>query len=173
MGPGAADIAEILPEIRAKLPGLELPPALGPEEARFRLFDAIANFLKSAAQERPLLLILDDLHWADRPSLLMLQFLERQLAGSRLLVVGCHRVVTLSRHHPLSEALAQLSRQPVFRRQLLEGLDYDDTGRFIEATVGIRPSVQFVEGLCHFPGAADHIPRLVHAWELNGRWNRP
>ena len=145
MGPGAADIAEVLPEIRERLPGLELPPALGPEEARFRLFDSIANFLKSAAQARPLMLIIDDLHWADRSSLLLLQFLARQLVGSRLLVVGCYRVLAPSRHHPLSVALAQLSRQPVFRRQLLQVLDYNDTRRFIEATAGIIPSVQFVE----------------------------
>jgi predicted ATPase len=117
MGVGAADIAEIIAEVREKLPGLEAPPALEPEQARFRLFDSIATFLKNAAQTQPLVLVLDDLHWADKPSLLLLQFLARQLAGSRLLLVGCYRDVELSRQHPLSEALAQLSREPVFQRQ--------------------------------------------------------
>jgi predicted ATPase len=119
MGVGAADIAEIIAEVREKLPGLEAPPALEPEQARFRLFDSIATFLKNAAQTQPLVLVLDDLHWADKPSLLLLQFLARQLAGSRLLLVGCYRDVELSRQHPLSEALAQLSREPVFQRQPL------------------------------------------------------
>ena len=61
MGRGAADIAEILPELRSKLPDLLTPPALEPEQARFRLFDSITNFLKAAAQSLPLVIALDDL----------------------------------------------------------------------------------------------------------------
>ena len=75
MGPGAANIAEIVPEVRQKLTDLEPPPTLEPEQARFRLFDCITTFLKTAAQTRPLMLVLDDLHWSDRPSLLLLQSL--------------------------------------------------------------------------------------------------
>jgi tetratricopeptide (TPR) repeat protein len=139
MGSGAADIAEIIPDVRERLPGLEPPLALEPEQARFRLFDSIATFLKNASLSRPLMLVLDDLHWADRPSLLLLQFLARQIEGSRLLVVGCYRDVEVSRQHPLSETLAQLSRLPLFQRKLLQGLSQEDTRRFIEATAGIRP----------------------------------
>ena len=83
MGPGAADIAEIVHEIRQQLPNLEHSPALEPEQTRFRLFDSITNFLKNAAASQPLMVVLDDLHWADKPSLLLLEFLTRQLAGSR------------------------------------------------------------------------------------------
>src|ERR671918_755950 len=139
MGPGAADIAEVVSEVRGKLPSLEPPPALQPEQARFRLFDSITTFLKNAAQSQPLMLVLDDLHWADKPSLLLLQFLVRQLIESRLLVVGCYRDMELSHQHPLSETLAQLSRLPLFQRKLLQGLSKEDTERFIEATAGIRP----------------------------------
>jgi eukaryotic-like serine/threonine-protein kinase len=59
---GAADIAEIIPEVREKLPGLKPPSALEPEQARFRLFDSITTFLKNASQSQPLVLVLDDLH---------------------------------------------------------------------------------------------------------------
>jgi DNA-binding CsgD family transcriptional regulator len=145
MGPGAADIAEVVSEVRGKLPNLEPPPALPPEQARFRLFDSITTFLKNAAQFQPLMLVLDDLHWADRPSLLLLQFLARQLTESPLLVVGCYRDLELSRQHPLSEALAQLSRLPVFQWELLLGMSQEDSGQFIEMTAGIRPSPQLVE----------------------------
>ncbi len=75
MGPGAADIAEIVPQVREKLTDLQPPPALEPEQARFRLFASITTFLKNAAQTRPLMLVLDDLHWGDRASLLLLEFL--------------------------------------------------------------------------------------------------
>jgi predicted ATPase len=148
MGPGAADIAEIVPEIREKLPGLEPPPALEPEQARFRLFDSITAFVKNAAQAQPLMLVLDDLHWADKSSLLLLPFLARELGGSRLLVVGCYRDVELSRQHPLSEALAQLSRESAgggFRRVLLRGLSQGDSEPFIQAMAGIQPPQRLVD----------------------------
>jgi DNA-binding CsgD family transcriptional regulator/tetratricopeptide (TPR) repeat protein len=145
MGLGAADIAEIISDVGEKLPGLEPPLALEPEKARFRLFDSITTFLKNTAQSQGLMLVLDDLHWADKASLFLLQFLARQLVESRLLVVGCYRDVELSRRHPLSETLAQLSRQPGFRRYMLPGLDREDTGRFIEATAGIGPPQKLVE----------------------------
>jgi DNA-binding CsgD family transcriptional regulator len=145
MGPGAADIAEVVSEARGKLPNLEPPPVLPPEQARFRLFDSITTFLKNAAQSQPLMLVLDDLHWADKPSLLLLQFLARQLTESHLLVVGCYRDLELSRQHPLLEGLAQLSRLPVFQRELLLGMSQEDSGQFIEMTAGIRPSPQLVE----------------------------
>ena len=122
MGPGAADIAEVLPQLRAKLPELEPPPTLEPEQARFRLFDSITTFLKNAVQSQPLMLVLDDLHWADKSSLLLLEFLARELGGSRLLLVGCYRDTEISRQHTLMETLARLSREPVFRRQMLRGL---------------------------------------------------
>ena len=63
MGPGAPNIAEIIPEVRRKLPDLETPPGLEPGPARFRLFDSITTFLKNSAQRQPLMLVLDDLHW--------------------------------------------------------------------------------------------------------------
>ena len=145
MGPGAADIAEVLPELREKLPGLEPPPSLEPEQGRFRLFNSISGFLKNAARSQPLVLILDDLHWADRASLLLLQFLGKEMGESQLLIVGTYRDVELSRQHPLSETLAQLTREPVFQRKLLSGLSQEDTGQFIEAAVGTRPSQELVD----------------------------
>ncbi|MFQ6027107.1 MAG: AAA family ATPase, partial [Dehalococcoidia bacterium] len=88
MGSGAADIAEIVPEVREALPDLPPPLALeNPEQARFRLFDSITNFFRNATQETPLALFLDNLHWADKPTLLLLEFLATEIGRSRLLVV--------------------------------------------------------------------------------------
>ena len=98
MGEGAAGISEIVPEVGEKLPGLEPLPVLdSPERARFRLFDSITTFLKNAGQNQPLVLILDNLHWADQPSLLLLEFLAQELTASPLLVVGTYRDAELSR----------------------------------------------------------------------------
>jgi len=62
MGPGAADISEIIPEVRGKLPGLEPASPLEPIQSRFRLFDSISRFLRNLAQSQPLMIVLDDLH---------------------------------------------------------------------------------------------------------------
>ena len=144
IGPGAADIAEIIPEVKEKLPNLDHLPSLDPDQARFRLFDSITTFLKNAAQSQPLMLVLDDLHWADRSSLLLLEFLARHVSGNRLFIVGCYRDMELARQHPLAETLAQLSRESTFQRHLLQGLSTRDTGRFIETAAGVTPSLEFL-----------------------------
>src|SRR5262249_4957556 len=79
LGPGAADIAQVVPEVRRLLPDLPEPPTLEPAQARFRFFDAVAAFFAQAGVAQPLVLILDDLHWADTSSLLLLEFLARDL----------------------------------------------------------------------------------------------
>ena len=88
--------------------------------------------------------MLDDLHAADAPSLLLLRFLAGEIAESRLLVVGSYRDVALERDHPLSVALAELGRAPVTRRLHLRGLDRDDVARFIQLSTGTRPSGRLV-----------------------------
>ncbi|PKB73402.1 MAG: hypothetical protein BZY75_02130 [SAR202 cluster bacterium Io17-Chloro-G7] len=139
-GPGASDVAALVPELRQALPDLEPSPPLEPEQARFRLFESITTFLKNAARTQPLMLVLDDLHWADGPSLLLLQFLARVMADSSLLVVGAYRNMELSREHPLSKTIAQVSRQPFCNFELLSGLSRQETGSFIEAFTGFTPA---------------------------------
>ena len=106
MGTGAADIAEIVSDVRERIPDLKPSPAVDdPEQARFRLFDSITAFLKTASRSQPLAIILDNLHWADKPSLL-LEFLAQEFSDSRLLVIGTYRDVDLSRQHPLRKPWA-------------------------------------------------------------------
>ena len=136
MGAGAADIAEVVSDVRDRLPDLQPAPELEPDQARFRLFDSISAFLKTASQRQPLVLVLDDLHWADQPSLMLLQFVARELGGARLLLIGTYRDMELSRQHPLAEALGELTRERLFQRVLLRGLTQEDVGHFIEMTSG-------------------------------------
>ncbi|MCI0795075.1 MAG: AAA family ATPase [Chloroflexi bacterium] len=137
MGPGAAAIAEIVPEIHGKLPDLKAPPALEADAARFRLFDSVTTFLKNAAQRQPLMLVLDDLHWADRSSLLLLEFVAREIGASRLLLVGAYRDVEVSRRHPLSQTLGALVREQLFHRVQLDGLTQQEVGELVEGSAGI------------------------------------
>ncbi len=119
MGEGAGDIAELVPDLKQRLPDVQSPPPLeSPEQARFRLFDSITTWLKNASQTQPLVLILDNLHWADKPSLLLLEFLGQELGDSRLLIIGTYRDVDLTRRHPLSETLGELTRARLFQRHV-------------------------------------------------------
>src|SRR5207245_79108 len=118
MGPGAMDIAEVFSELRELIPGLAeaSPAAADGEQRRFRFFDSLTTFLKNASREEPLVLVLDDLHWADTPSLLLLQFLTREIQDARVLIIGTYRDVELGRRHPLSEVLADLARESLVER---------------------------------------------------------
>jgi DNA-binding CsgD family transcriptional regulator/tetratricopeptide (TPR) repeat protein len=147
MGLGAADIADIIPDVKAKLPDLMPSPPLEPDQARFRLFDAVTTFLTSTSRPQPLILILDDLHWADRSSLLLLEFMTREIASSRLMILGCYRDVDLSRRHPLSESLGRLVHEQTFSRLRLAGLRPLDVGYLLEMSYGIKPSASMVEAV--------------------------
>ena len=131
----APDLAQLLPEVGELFD--DLPPVLStdPEVARFRLFDGVASFLKSAAGDRALVLILDDLHVADTPSLLLLRFLARTLGDSRLLVVAAYRDVDPVLADPLAATLAEIAREPVARRLQLNGLVEHEVVVLIERTV--------------------------------------
>ena len=113
-------------------------PSLESDAARFYLFEATAGFLVHAASAQPLLLMLDDLHAADDPSLLLLQFLARQLRGVRLLVVGTYRDVEDDRQPGVGDAVGQLVREGQLIH--LGGLERDEVKGLIAALSGVAPS---------------------------------
>lgn len=141
-------IAEMVSDVREKLPDLPAPAAISdPEAARFRLFDSVVTFLKSLSRTRPQVVMLEDLHWADRPSLRLLEFAARELANSKILIVGNYRDVELSRRHPLSVTLGDLTRERLFERVVLRGLQKHDVARFIEIAAGITPPQALVDAV--------------------------
>jgi tetratricopeptide (TPR) repeat protein len=151
LGDSASDVAKLVPEIRERIPDLPTSPAVDPKEERLRLFDSVASFLVNASKTNPIMLQLDDLHWADKPSLLLLQHLARRFKGSRLLVVGTYRDVELDRSHPLSAMLAELRRERLYERMLLRGLSEPEVKELIEAIyqqeVSARSGEEFVRAI--------------------------
>jgi tetratricopeptide (TPR) repeat protein/ribosomal protein L40E len=132
LGSGAADIARIISEIRERLK-IKLRPQKDPEEERYRLMQAVTGFLSNAAAVQPMMVVLEDLHDADRGTLEMLTHVSRNLAGARLLIVGTYRDVEVDRSHPLSAALAELRRVSTYGRVLLRGLNADEVRRMLES----------------------------------------
>ena len=91
LGSGASEVAQIVSELRERIPDLPEPQPLDPEQARFRMLDAVSSFLVNAARRQPLAIFFDDLHLADKPSLMLLEFLAGQLGSARLFVLGTYR----------------------------------------------------------------------------------
>jgi DNA-binding SARP family transcriptional activator/tetratricopeptide (TPR) repeat protein len=144
LGAGAADLVHLLPELRELLPDLPARPALESESARFHLFEATSSFLRSAAKARPTILFLDDLHAADESSLLLLRFLARDLANSRLLVVGAYRDVDPTIREPLTGAIVELAGEPVTRRLELGGLRESEVAEYISRATDLAPDSTLV-----------------------------
>jgi len=135
LGTGAADLARIIPEIREKLKVRPRPKG-GPEEERYRLMESAVRFLSSIAAVQPLLVVLEDLHNADKGTLEMLTHVSWNVSGTKILLVGTYRDVEVDRTHPLSAALAELRRLSVFRRVVLRGLNADDVNRMFSTITG-------------------------------------
>ena len=102
LGGSTDELVRMLPEVRQHPGFTEPPPVANPEAAQFRLFDAHTSMTRRFTVHAPVLLVLDDLHWADKPTLLLLQHLARELASLRVLIVGTYRDTELARTHPLS-----------------------------------------------------------------------
>jgi DNA-binding SARP family transcriptional activator len=147
LGASAADLAQLLPELRELHGPLPEPAAPEGEGARFRLFEAVRWFLRSAAANRPLVIVLDDLHAADEPSLLLLRFVARDLGDSRVLLLGAYRDVDPTLREPLTTALAELVREPHTTQLSLSGLTTADVARYVELSTGIEPAPGLVEAI--------------------------
>src|SRR3972149_1458133 len=106
-------------------------PRCARQDDRWRLFQSVTSFLRNAATVQPLLIVVEDLHWADRGTLDLMLHIARNLQGARLTIVGTYRDVEVDRTHPLSSALAELSRAASFVRVRLRGLTVDEVQRMI------------------------------------------
>ena len=133
LGSGIGPIARLAPALRERLPDIPEPVALQPDEESFRLLDAVAQFLIAIAGRAPLVLVLDDLHWADMGTIAMLRHVARFAPRHRILLLGAYRDVELDRQHPLAGALGALRRETNFKRIQLKGLESGAVGQFVAA----------------------------------------
>jgi class 3 adenylate cyclase/tetratricopeptide (TPR) repeat protein len=152
LGRLAGELTRLVPEISETLSGLPPPIRSDPETERYRLFDAVAAWLGSLSKGAPGLLVLDDLQWAARPTLLLLRHVVRSPEPMRLLILGTYRDTELARDHPLAELLADLRRDVSVDRLALSGLD----------TQGVAALVAGVTA--HELGEEDfELARAIHA----------
>jgi len=144
---GGAELGALIPELRDRIPDLPNAPAIDAEGQRYRLFEAVAAMLAVASQARPLLLTIDDLHWADKPTLLLLRHVIRSSRAGSLTIVATYRESELDRTHPLAEMLVALRRESGVTRLVLCGLDSAHVRALVDSIVG--------------PDAPPQLPQLV------------
>ncbi len=181
LGPLGGELVRIVPDVSARVPGLADPMRADADTERYRLFDSVADLLAEISVAHPVVLVLDDLHWADKPSLVLLRHLLRSATPMRLLVLATYRDTDLDRTHPLADVLADLRRQPGVERLDLQGLDEDEIAGLMTKTAGhdldapardlARALHTETEGNPFFVGEVlRHLAESGAIVQVDGRW---
>jgi class 3 adenylate cyclase len=148
------DLARAFPELAGRVTE---PPQRSPVESdrgteRYRLFEAFAVLLSGISAAGPAVLVLDDLHWADQPTLLLVRHLLRTARTSRVLIVICYRDVEVGRGHPLDDVLSDLRREQSVTRVVLRGLSGSASADFVRSLAAQDISPKLAEALHHETG---------------------
>lgn len=146
-GPGLNDLAAIVPELGGTGAAATGGGGADPAQARFLAFDAFGRLFARAAQQTPLVCVLDNLHWADGPSLSLLEFLSDALAHSPVLFLGTYRDNEVSRKNPLQTTLGGLSHESGFERLRLQGLAKDAIAELATRMLGAALSCDAVDAI--------------------------
>ena len=141
-----AEIGRLIPELRRRVPELPQPDPGDPETDRYRLFEAVAGLLAEISSAVPVLIVLDDLQWADRPTLLLLRHLARSPHNTRVSIMGAYRDVDRW-SEGFSAALAGLRRERLMVQLDVGGLGEAEAMELVRLRVGGTPSLELMRAL--------------------------
>ena len=144
LGDVAAEIARIAPALRRVFPDIPPPVELPPELARRYVWNSLGEFMGRAAEGQPLLLVLEDLHWADESTVLLTEYLAPLLPEMPVLVLGTYRDIEVDLDHPLARVIGQLARQYLVERLSLRRLTFDGVRAMLQALAGQSAPEQLV-----------------------------
>ena len=136
LGDVAAEIARIAPALRRVFPDIPPPVELPAELARRYVWNSVSEFVDRAAQGQPLLLVLEDLHWADESTVLLTEYLAPLLPDMPVLVLGTYRDLEVDVHHPLARVIGELGRRSLVERVSLRRLSFDGVRAMLRALAG-------------------------------------
>lgn len=139
------ELVRLVPELRRRVPDLSPEPPGDPEGERYRLFEAVVGLFSIVSVRSPILLLLDDLHWADRPSLLLLRHLARAGQPARLLTLIAYR--TESAGEALGDLLPDLRRDGLITHLDVGGLGQRETAELVRARTDEAPSRAFAQAV--------------------------
>ena len=147
MGEDAAEVARMVPEIRRRFPDIPMPLDLPPEQQRRYFFNAVGAFIGRAANRFPLVLVMDDVHWADVPSLLLIEHMAEIVPGMRVLGIGTYRDTELDMARPLAASLDRMVRGRTVERIAVKRFDQAGVSTMIESLAGSTPPGVLVEAV--------------------------
>lgn len=130
------DLARLVPALHDRVHELAAPRESDPETERYLLYASVVGLLDGAGKQEPALLILDDLHWADAPTLSLLRHIVTAGSSMAVMIMGTYRDSELPRDHPLTALLADLHAQQGVERLKLTGLELEDVAALMEAVAG-------------------------------------
>ncbi len=163
---GAPELCLLLPEVGSRIASVPVAPGVGPENDRYRLFEAVSTFLGNVARQtetKGLVLLLDDLHWADRSTLLLLQHVARRLTGTPMLIAAAYRTTDAPAGHPLQNVLADLTRDRLCQQITLPPLEPADASMLIKNLAGVPPAPSLAAEIHHETGGNPFfLEELVH-----------
>jgi tetratricopeptide (TPR) repeat protein len=145
LGDQAAELSRLLPQVRRLLPDLPMPMQASPEQSRRMLFNAVVELVGRQSALNPLLLLLEDLHWADEGTLSLLVHLARAISTLPVMIIATHRNDEIDMKPPLTKALDELMRLGVVEEIPLDGLAEPDVAKMIELLSGHEPSPALVD----------------------------
>nr|MDT0658919.1 AAA family ATPase [Micromonospora sp. DSM 115978] len=141
------ELAPLLPEL-ARVPTPAVPlPEISPDVQRGYLFEVVGGFFTRLAADRPLALVIEDLHWADRSTRDLVAFLVRAVRPAGVLLICTYRSDELHRGHPLRPFLAELDRARGLERIELNRLDRDGTAEILADLIGAEPHPRAVDNI--------------------------
>jgi predicted ATPase/class 3 adenylate cyclase len=144
LGENASEIAKLMPELRLRYSDIPEPVTLPPEQERRYLLHGIAEFVERNARGTPLMLVFEDLHWADESTLLLVRLLAQRVAQVPVLAVGTYRDTDLKPGRPLAAVLPDLLRQRLAEEILLGRLTQEGVASLLEGRAGSKPPTQLV-----------------------------
>jgi len=148
LGASVVEIARIVPELCDCLPTFAASTTHDPRTARLLLFDGITAFLQRVARTQPILLLLEDLHCADQPSLLLLEFLLRETANVPLFVLSTHRETEMRLDARRQDLLSRAQRREGVQVIHLNGFVPTEVQDFVTATCKVVPNTHLIDDLC-------------------------
>jgi tetratricopeptide (TPR) repeat protein len=144
LAPVAGDIAHLVPEIKELVGEVPPLPLVTPAAARFQLFEAVTAFLLRLAERHLVVVVLDDLQWADAPSLTLTAHLAARVETRRILLLATYRDVDPVPSGELTTSLGVMARQPWVSELVLDGLTNAEVARYLSLTSGVEPSAEAV-----------------------------
>lgn len=147
LGDAGGEIAKIVPQLRTMFDDLPAPLELPAEQERRYLFNSLWEFIARAASTRPLILIIDDVHWADEPTLLAAEHIAQRLQNVAVLVLTTYRDTELEITRPLARSLESLVRRQQAHRIALKRLPEEGVRSMLHVMSGQEPPAPLVEAI--------------------------